>query len=226
MSKSKNKSCFRDMVVLKASGAGKEKLRAVYDKYKPMKPKHDISAAGKTGCLNDVSKSLNYVKELYKAVGHTYMRQRPDRKRLYLWLCSVVFFFFLMTELGLIHGPILGDFELFESGYMQSSWSQVFTCFIVPSFGPPNNWVTGGVPKRPCIFWAIFAARCWWSSFWSFVTRQFWSSLCRQPCVTWPLWPLAGNRGTCTLLLWWVCWPIWPCPRWSHSRPSWWTLMK
>lgn len=97
------------MVKLKKAGADKLELRAVYEKYESLNEKNKKSYSS-CGCVNELLKLLAYIKDLYIAVGHTYSKPRSDHRRLYLWLCSIVFFFYLKTELGLLHGPILGKY--------------------------------------------------------------------------------------------------------------------
>jgi len=103
---SKNRS--REMVLLKDEGADREKLRALYDKHKKDE-KSEEQEDRQAGCLMEFRKLLASVKQLYKAVGYTYVKPRPGRRRLYLWLSSILFFLYLMAELGLLHGPILGE---------------------------------------------------------------------------------------------------------------------
>lgn len=99
------------MVLLKEAGASKDELIGVYKKHE----KESTSRSGENNCksrIQDFIKLLQYAKELYKAVGNTYTKLRPGRRRCYLWLSSILYFLFLMAELGLLHGPILGKLML------------------------------------------------------------------------------------------------------------------
>uniref|UniRef100_A0A915KTN7 Uncharacterized protein n=1 Tax=Romanomermis culicivorax TaxID=13658 RepID=A0A915KTN7_ROMCU len=99
---------MRKMVAAKRSGASNEQLLELYKKSESDKS-NDV--------VTDFAKLLIYVKNLYKEVAVTFTKPRSGRRRCRLWICCYIFFVFLMTELGLMHGPILGLFVFYRPFY-------------------------------------------------------------------------------------------------------------
>lgn len=60
-----------------------------------------------TTCMGEFVKTIKYVGNMYREVGHTFSRPRPGHRRCYIYLMSLIFFLFLIAELGLLHGPIM-----------------------------------------------------------------------------------------------------------------------
>lgn len=100
---------MRKMVVAKRAGATREQLLEFYKKT----DESDKS----TNEVDDFVKLFVYVKTLYKEVADTFTKPRPGCRRCRLWICCYIFFVFLMTELGLMHGPILGLFVFYRPFY-------------------------------------------------------------------------------------------------------------
>lgn len=63
--------------------------------------------ASSTGCLNEIAINFKFIGKMYKEVWHTLTRIRSGHRRGYIYLMTLVYLLFFISELGLLHGPVL-----------------------------------------------------------------------------------------------------------------------